>query len=163
MGILDLLFRNKDSSRVDYEHALVTATTAGETGKPNDVAADYVEMTGRMGYMVMDELIVKILSNNEYFQPLLFLFSQLNSTINLDKHEAKLKRIRLEKIITMMRLTMPEEMYEANGYETLATVRMFGHDRINEALNGWKGHLVTEQVKKIEVRTPQENKGWLRR
>lgn len=153
-------FRGKDSSRVEYERALVTTTTAGETNKPSDPASDYIEMTGKMGYMVMDEIVIKILSENPYLQPLLFLFSQLNSTGKLDKHQAELKRIRLEKIITMMRLTMPEAMYEANGYETLATVRMFGHDRINEAVDGWKGHLVTEQVKKIEVRTPHEKRGF---
>jgi len=49
---------------------------------------------------------------------------------------ADLKRIRLDNHITLLKLTMDPDVYEANGLEMLEGERMYGHDRISGAEEG---------------------------
>lgn len=161
MGILSAInpFKHKD----EESHALrfQRDLTRAEVEKPTSPEADYIAMVGKMGFMVMDENLINFLYSNPILHPLIPVFSPVNATIKLDKHQSELKRIRLENMLTVMKLTMAPNVYDANGLEILDGLRLYGHDRVSEAFEGWKGHLVTEQVKVIETRTP-EKKGWFR-
>lgn len=163
MGVLSALnpFKHKEDTSLQFKRDLTTAAVHGDAAKPNSPEADYLAMVGKMGFMVMDENIINFLYSNSLLHPFIPVFSPLNSTIKLDKQQAELKRIRLENFIVERKLTMPPETYDSNGLEVLDGLRIFGHDRVSEAMDGWKGHLVTEQVKVIETRTP-EKKGWFR-
>ena len=155
MGILDL-FRKKDDGGLEFERNLALASEAGDSQKPTSPEADYAAMIGKMGFMIMDENVINFLYKNKVLHPYLFTFSPVNSTIKLSKHQSELKRIRLENQVVMTKLTMPPELYEANGMEIMDGVRLYGHDRVSEAEEGWKGHLVTEQVKVIDIKTTKE-------
>lgn len=163
MGLLNRLnpFKQKDDVGLQFRRELILAEASGEAARPHSPEADYVAMVGKMGFMVMDENIINFLYSNPLLHPFIPVFSPINATIKLDKRQEDLKRIRLENFLVERKLTMPPDVYDANGLEILDGLRIFGHDRISEAADGWKGHLVTEQVKVIETRS-QEKKGWLR-
>ena len=113
-------------------------------------------MTRKIGYLTIDETVLNFLNDNPELRPLLAPFSPLNSTIILNKHEASLKRIRFENLFALLKLTMEPATYEANGFEVLEGLRMYAHDRVSEAEEGWKGHLCTENVKRIEAHTEKK-------
>lgn len=151
-------FKKRDSDKINFERN-IQLTAADNQMKQNSPEADYIAMMGKMGYMVMDENFINLLFSNEMLHPLIPVFSPLNATIKLDKQQAELKRIRLENFISMLKLTAPPEVYNSNGMEVLDGMRLFGHDRVSEAVEGWKGHLVTEQVTKIQTQQLKEKTG----
>ena len=152
----------KDDGELEYTRGLVQAEVAGDAGKPP--ASPEMEawnLETKMKFMIKDEDVSNFLLQNKCLQPLVPVFSPVNATIKLGKQQEALKRIRIENMITLMKLTMSPRTYEARGLEVLEGLRLYGHDRVSEAAEGWKGHLVTEQVKVIETRT--EKKGWFHR
>lgn len=144
------LFAKKDSHVLDFgrDVACGDASSGGQGNAENE----YIAMVAKMGYLVMDERVVSFLSNNPCMQPLLPVLSPVNSTTKLSGHEAELKRIRIENMFTMMKLTMEPEIYEANGMEMLDGLRLYAHDRVNDAVDGWKGHITTEQTRRYSVK-----------
>ena len=143
------LFKKKDDGHLEYQRALVCSDAANTHSPPEQ---EYAAMVGKMGYLVMDERLIEFLFSNPCLQPLIAVLSPVNSTTKLDKHEAELKRIRIENIFTMLKLTMDPKIYEANGMEMLDGLRMYAHDRVNDAADGWKGHIVTEQTRRYTFR-----------
>ena len=43
---------------------------------------------------------------------------------------------------------MDPQVYNANGLEWLEALRMYGHDRISGAEDGWIGHIATETTRR---------------
>lgn len=150
-------FKKRDNDFLQFERGLIASEVAGDSARPTNPEADYINMMGKLGPMILDENVVNFLHRFTILHPLIPVFSPLNATIKLDKKQAELKRIRIDNMITELKLTMPVEVYDANGMEILDGLRLFGFDRVSEAVDGWKGHLTTEQVKVI--RTEQEKKG----
>lgn len=143
----------KDNAGFEFPQNMALAGTGGDPQQPNSAVEEVMEMTRRIGYLTMDEQIIALCAGNKKLQPFLPIFSPLNNTIFLSKDQAMIKRIRLENFCTMMKLTMAPEDYEANGYELIEALRLHGHDRISGAVEGWIGHLCTENARKIEVTT----------
>ena len=147
----------KDDPGFEFRQSLALQEAAGDANRPGNPLEEIAEMTRKIGYLTVDETIINLCQSNKPLNPLLAPFSPLNSTINLSKHEAGLKRIRFENLFSIMKLTMCPEDYEANGFEVIEGLRMYAADRVSEAQEGWKGHLCTENVKRTEVHT--EKKG----
>lgn len=148
-------FKKDDSDKINFARNMQTTAIDAKLRQTNP-ESEYIQMIGKLGYMVMDENVINFLYQNEVLHPFIPVFSPLNATIKLDKKQAELKRIRLENFIAMRKLTMPAEIYDSNGLEVIDGIRLFGHDRVSEAQDGWKGHLVTEQVTRIETRNVKE-------
>ena len=147
----------KDPNKLQFRRNLAISESV-ESARRSNPEAEYLQTIGKMGYMVMDERVIDLLFSNPSLQSLGPVYSPVNATIRLSKQEAALKRIRIENHITMLKLTMHPDLYEGNGMEILEGLRLFGFDRVSEAEAGWKGHLVTEQVKKIEISTDKNEK-----
>jgi predicted nucleotidyltransferase len=143
-----LPFRKKKDSGIDYKRSLAVTS---EQYSPTDSEKDYEFVLGKLQAMLKDENVDAVLKDS-ILEDFIFITSHVNSTINLDKKQAELKRLRLEQFVILKKLTMSQDDYESNGLESLMALRMYCHDRINETVNGWKGHLVTEQVKVIETK-----------
>jgi hypothetical protein len=142
------IFGKKDDGHLEFKRQVV----CNESMKNDNTAEnDYINATGKMGYLLYDEQVTGLLFDNKALQPLIPVLSLVNSTTKLSPHQADLKRIRMDNFFTMMKLTMDPKTYEANGMEMLDGLRMFGHDRVSDAEEGWKGHITTEQTRRISV------------
>jgi hypothetical protein len=149
------LFHREDKG-LEFRQTLIHQEQQVDANRPGSAMEDLVEMTRKIGYLTIDENIINFLHNNASMHPLLAPFSPLNSTIILNKQQASLKRIRFENLFSILKLTMEPSTYEANGFEVLEGLRMYAHDRVSEAEEGWKGHLCTENVKRIEAHTEKK-------
>jgi len=146
----------KDDPGFEFRQNLALQECVADGNRPGNPLEDIAEMTRKIGYLTIDEQIIGLCQQNKSLNPLLAPFSPLNSTIILDKHQAGLKDIRFENLFSIMKLTMKQEDYEANGFEVIEGLRMYAHDRVSEAREGWKGRLCTENVKRTEVHTEKK-------
>jgi hypothetical protein len=145
LGIKDKIFgRNKDA--IEFRKAKELAIHQTETANPG--ADEYLELTNRAGFLITDQVAIGVLLDNPGLHSLVPILSPTNSVIKLSRYEADIKRLRLENHIALLKLTMDPKTYEANGLEVLEGFRMYGHDRISGADEGWIGHIATETTRR---------------
>lgn len=144
MGLLDKL-RGKDTSYIEFKRNERLAVSAGEAQTTG--VEEYQELTNRAGFLITDQIAIGPLLENKSLSSLIPILSPTNSVIKLSNHEADIKRIRLDNHIALLKLCMEPEVYEANGLEILEGYRMYGHDRISGAEEGWIGHIATETTR----------------
>lgn len=137
--------RGKDPSYIDFKRQQVLTVEQGEAQNPN--AQEYIEAAAKAGLLISDQIATQVLLDNPSLSSLIPVLSPTNSVIKLNGHEADLKRIRLENHVCLLKLTMPPELYRGNGLEVLEGFRLYGHDRISGAMDGWIGHIATETTK----------------
>lgn len=145
---------SKDKSYIEFKRQKEMAVVANES--QNEGTQEYVELTNRAGFLITDQISIGPLLENRNLHSLIPILSPTNSVIKLSKHEAGLKRLRLDNHIALLKLTMEPETYEGNGLEMLEGYRMYGHDRISGAEEGWIGHIATETTRRHVF---QEQKG----
>lgn len=149
VGILDKI-RGKDGGAIEFKRSQRLAISQTENQNPG--TDEYMELTNRAGFLITDQIAIGVLIDNKNrvsaLQSLIPILSPTNSVIKLSKHQADLKRIRLDNHIALLKLTMPPEVYEANGFEMAEGFRMYGHDRISGAEEGWIGHIATETTRR---------------
>ena len=154
MGILD---RKKKPDR-DEEYAQAAALT--EQGRHETTPQEYLQSLGRSVYMVMDPDVSSIFNDEEkvQFQALLPAFSHLNRTTNIGKKEAELLELDYEYLTLIHKLNMNEDEYETTGWALLESLKIFAKGIISDAFHGWKGRLVTEQIKIIRTELEKKKK-----
>jgi len=141
-----LPFGRKDESYIDYKRQEKLTVAANEGQNPG--TDEYAELTNRAGFLITDAINSDVLLSNRCLNSLVPVLSPTNSVIKLSRYQSDLKRIRLDNHITLLKLTMDPDIYEANGLEMLEGERMFGHDRISGAEEGWIGHIATETTRR---------------
>lgn len=145
MGLIDKL-RGKDNAYIEFKRAKELAVTSNETQQEGGTQ-EYLELTARAGFLITDQIAIEPLLENPNLRSLVPILSPTNSVIKLSRHEADLKRTRLDNHIALLKLCMDPEVYEANGLEMVEGYRMYGHDRISGAEEGWIGHIATETTR----------------
>jgi hypothetical protein len=153
LGAVKRIFGGNDPGFEFRQNLALQAAADNPQGQPGNPIDDAIDTQRRISYLTVDTNVIGLCYNNKALQPLLAPLSPLNSTIILDKRQADLKRIRMENYFAMLKLTMDPTDFEANGFETIEGLRLYAHDRVNEAVDGWKGHLCTENVRRMEVQT----------
>jgi hypothetical protein len=142
--IIGKLF-GKDKSYIDFKRQERLAIQQSENQNPG--TDEYTELTNRAGYLITDQISMNVLLENRNLNSLVPVLSPTNSVIKLSKQQADLKRIRIDNHIALLKLCMDPDVYEANGLEILEGYRMYGHDRVSGAEEGWIGHIATETTR----------------
>lgn len=145
----------QDKEYIDFKRQERLAIAAGESQQPG--TDEYVESTNRAGFLITDQVAISVLLENRNLMSLVPILSPTNSVIKLSKREAALKRQRLDNHICLLKLCMDPNVYEGNGLEMLEGFRMYGHDRISGAEEGWIGHIATETTKVHKFREEKEH------
>jgi len=132
----------------------VANVTVGQPEAP--LTKEYVESLGRSVFMIMDPEVITMLVNDRQLKNLLPAFSHLNRVTNIGKgregaREAELLFLKYKILLIRHKLAMTEDQYEKMGWETLESLEIFARSIISDAREGWKGRLVTEQLKKVTV------------
>lgn len=144
--LVNKLLRKNDSTALEFKRQERLAIHQGESQEPG--SQEYMELTNRAGFLLNDQPLMDFLMSTPSLSDLEPILSPTNSPIKLSKYQAELKRIRLDNFITLKKLTMDPKVYNANGLEWLESLRMYGHDRISGAEEGWIGHIATETTRR---------------
>ncbi len=145
----------KDKAGFEFTQNCALQETANEANRPSSID-EGVEQNRRIAYLTRDENAINFFLANKGLEEFSLYASPLNTTVKLDKKQEKLARIRLENAIIKKKLLMNARDYEANGFEIMGAIRDFGHFRISGAVEGWIGHLCTENVKQLKVTASQK-------
>lgn len=138
--------RGVNPDRIEFQRAQRLAVTQNETASPG--TEEVLELTNRAGFLITDEKVLDLFTMNPCLNSLVPIASPTNSVIKLSRHEADLKRIRIDNHISLLKLTMDPKVYNANGLEILEGSRMFLLDRVSGAEEGWIGHIATETTRR---------------
>lgn len=156
------LFGRKDEGKLEYTRNVVTATAAGEAQQQESPEIEYLQMMARIGYLTVDENVVRWLFDHPNFHPLIAPLAPVNRTTVLTKQQADINRLDFEILFTMMKLTMPPEVYEQGAMELFQGFRIFANNQINDAVEGKKLIALTQVAKRVEIELP-EKKGWFKK
>ena len=152
----------RDQGKLEYKRNKDLAIVAGEMQQPDNPEIEYLQMMARIGYLTVDENVVKWLFDHPQFHPLIQALAPVNRTTVLTAQQAEINRIDFEILFTMMKLTMPPDVYEQGAMEHFQGFRIFANNQINDAVEGKKLIALTQVSKRIEIDT-KEKKGWLNR
>jgi hypothetical protein len=147
MGILDL-FRKKDTSAFEFSAAAAHQDIANPNTSP---AQDYVDTVGKIGYLLNSPTMEQFFMTNKYMQVFIPAFQSVNRTTKLSNHEAEIMWLDFQIAFTMAKLTMPPDVYEAGAMGMFQSLEILASTQITDGKEGWKGHLITEQVRRIDV------------
>lgn len=150
------LFSRKDPEKLAYKREVVTATIHGESARPDDPATEYMKDLQKLSYLTVDELVANWLMNNPQFHALIAPAAPVNRTTWLSKKQAEIAYLDLKILISMMKLTMDPDVYEAGGMEMLQSIEMFIINIINDAVEGRKLLACTVVSKQIAITTDQK-------
>jgi len=156
------LFGKKDEGALAYKRDVNTAVVAGDAQQQDSPEMAYLQMMARVGYLTVDENVVKWLFDHKQFHPLIAALAPVNRTTWLTKQQAEINRIDFEILFTEMKLTMRPDIYEQGVMELLQGFRIFANNQINDAVEGKKLAALTQVAKRIEIET-EKKKGWLGR
>jgi hypothetical protein len=139
---------------------ILARIVAGEAMK-QVTTEDYYQYMGQIYYLVKDEETQTILRTDPNMKVLMPALSHLLRTSNFtDKLVVKEMKLRWRRAcrIQLMVMNSPNLVSQAK-FDCWCN---FGYAAIEDAVEGWRGRLVTERIKtyKVESTTPQRKK-WL--
>lgn len=154
------LFGRKDEGKLAYKREVVAATVAGEAQQQDNPEIKYLQMMARIAYLTVDENVVRWLFDHPDFHPLIAALAPVNRTTILSKQQADINRLDFEILFTMMKLTMPPEVYEQGAMELFQGFRIFANNQVNDAIEGKKLVALTQVAKRIEIETDKQKRFW---
>lgn len=149
--------------KLEYKQSIQAATLQNEAQQPESPEMIYLQMMARIGYLTVDENVIKWLFSHPEFHSLIAALAPVNRTTHLTQHQAELNRIDFEILFSELKLTMPPDVYEAGAMEYLQGLRIFANNQINDAIEGRKLIALTQTAKRIELETAEKKKGFLQR
>lgn len=157
------IFGRKDEGKLEYTRTAGATALQGEVNQQSSPEMEYLQMMARIGYLTVDENVVKWLFDHPAFHPLIAPLAPVNRTTWLTKEQGEINRLDFEILFTMMKITMRPDLYEQGAMEIFQGFRIFANNQINDAIEGKKLIALTQVAKRIEVDTREKKQGWFNR
>ena len=148
MGLLDIL-KGTNKKREAFEFSAAAAQQ--ELANPSSNAQEYVDTIGKLGYLFETTAMQDFFMNNRNMRVFIPAFQTVNRTTNINEHEAQIMWLDFQTLFTMVKLTMPPDDYEQGAMAMFQSLEILASTIITDAKNGWKGHLATENVRRLDV------------
>lgn len=155
LGILDK-FRHRDDRAFEFSAAAAQQDLANPTN--SNQAQEYVDTVGRLGYLFDSPIMQSFFMDNPRMRVFIPAFQTVNRTTNLSSHEAEIMWLDFQILFTMVKLTLPPDIYEQGAMSMFQSLEVLAGTIITDGKNGWKGHLATENVRRLDVAlNPKKN------
>jgi hypothetical protein len=155
--------KKKKEEEDAVEHAR-NVTYAEESRPMSEEDRAMIYSLGRSVYMIKDpDLDSWLLDSENKLRNTYPAFSMVNRTTNIGQQDREIMMLDYEYLLLINKLNMNEDEYENKGWASLAAMEIYARYMLNDSFHGWKGRLVTEQIKKIVTEIEKtKKKGWLR-
>lgn len=134
--------RQEEEARAQRRHEVAVAHTANR--QMNMSSKQQLDSLGRAYYLQEDENVLHVLQ--EQCPELLPAFSRLNATSNIENpKDREVMQLRYEDLLLHQEMDLGDE----GDIETLSLIkslRINGEFRIMDAIKGYRGRLVTEEI-----------------
>lgn len=129
---------------------------AASVGMPDEIA-----MLGQVHYLLKDEDVAKLLTERKEYRVLIPALSHLNRTSSLSAFEANIIKRRIKLAADIVLFTKKHKNINLEEVAFLQSLLVYASASANDAINGWRGRLITERTRTYRVETPtQEKKGF---
>lgn len=155
MGIFNL-FKPKDDRAFEFSAAAAQQDLANPANTQN--SQEYVDTLGKIGYLLDSPTMQEFIMTNPYMRLLAPAFQAVIRTTNTNRFQAELMQMDYQILFCMAKLTMPPHVYEQGAMTLLQSLEVYSNSIVFDTIEGWKGHLCTENVRKIEVGLNQRKK-----
>lgn len=152
----------KKDKKPDPDDEYQRAASLSEISRENQSEqqrADFLYSLGRSIYMIQDPILVNVLLEDDEFKAMYAAFSQLNRTTNIGNLDRELLLLDYEALLLINKLNMDEDKYENLGWAKMEALKIFARYMVSDSFHGWKGRLVTEQIKIIRTELEKKKKG----
>ena len=149
MGLKERIFGKKDDTAFQFSAAAAQTDLAN----PNNTTLqqDYIDTVGKIGYLLDSPTMQQFFADNEEFRPLIPAFQNVIRTTKINSREAEIMwlgyKILALKLKADLASTHPYKDYTA----IFMSLEILFESIISDAKEGWKGHLTTEQVRRLDV------------
>lgn len=149
--------KKKEEEEEQYKREMALADQSRQS---MPMTEDYIASLGRSVYMVMDPEVTALLNNprKSYLKTLIPAFSHLNRVSRIGKTEAEILELDYEFLMLIHKINMSEDEYESKGWAELEALKIYARHIIHDSFGGWKGNLVTEQIKTIRTELEKTKK-----
>lgn len=141
----------ENPERAEYKRQVVYADLTNPNQRTQQ--DEYLELQQKAGFTMYDPIVTQILFDNEYFKDFLIALSSINSLICRKKLSLELAHIRWDGFVLFKKACMPRAIARSYGFERIAAIRIFGHDRIDGTDEGWVGKITTQNSSVRVIRT----------
>jgi hypothetical protein len=148
LGFLKV-FRKKDDTAFQFSAA--AAQTDLSNPNQNNPEVDQIETLGKIRHLLNSPVMERFFLENKYMRVFIPAFESVNRTTKINNHEAEIMWLDFQILFLMAKLTMPPDVYECGAMTMFQSLEIAASTIITDAKDGWKGHLLTEQVRRLDV------------
>ncbi len=146
------VFWGRENKKLEFNRTYALTEAARDSQGSADPANDYLMALGKFGYLVGDDRIPTFVSQNPAYNALIPALSPVNRTTkHISKRDAHIAWLDFQILFTMLELTMRPEDCETGAMEILQGFEIFANTQISDGFEGWKGNILTQQVKVSRV------------
>lgn len=147
----------KQRQREFREHLELAKAAGKSQGRAmNERGREQIQSLGRAFFLLKDENVLNLIAQ---YKPELFpIFSSLNPTSKIEKdRDRELFELYLDDVILHEEMTLGDNA-EPPELQFLKSLRYYGRFRILDAMQGYRGKLVTEEIERTFVHTTEPKK-----
>lgn len=149
MGLKERIFGKKDDLAFQFSAAAAQTDLANPNNSP--ASQDYVDAAGRIGYLLDSPELQQLFVNHPELNPLSPAFQSVIRTTKVNSIEAERMWLRY-KIATLKLKADLASKYPQRDYSAIfMALDILFESIITDAKEGWKGHLSTESVRRLDV------------
>ena len=149
MGLKERIFGKRDDSAFQFSAGAAQSDLANPNNSPN--GNDYVDVAGRIGYLLDSPELQHLFTNHQELNPLLPAFQSVIRTTKINAIEAERMWLRY-KIATLKLKADLASSYSQRDYSAIfMSLDILFESILSDAKDGWKGHLSTESVRRLDV------------
>lgn len=147
MGILSVLRPKKDDTAFQFS----AAAAQSDLQNPQNNPEEQLETLTKISHLLTSSIMEKFFLEHPHMQALIPAFDRVNRTTKITQHEAEIMWLDFKILFIKMKLTMPTEIFEQGATAFFSSLEILANSIITDARDGWKGHLLTEQVRRLDV------------
>lgn len=130
-----------------------------EIARGESVGDDY-DRALRNSYMILDLNLINQMLKDPDLKPLYPAFSFVNRTSKVGDREREILWLDYDYLFLLRKLSITKESYDFDKWIALEALRLSVPYFLSDA-QGWKGRLLTEQIKIIRAQVEKKKRGWL--
>jgi hypothetical protein len=148
LGLKDL-FRKKDETAFNFS----AGAAQQDLGNPNQTTPEQeaIETAGKIAYLLDSETMKQFFHDNPDFRVFIPAFQSVIRTTKINNHEAEMMWLNFKIMFLMKKAEMPKKLYAQGAMTLFQSLTILADSIITDAKDGWKGHLTTENVRRLDV------------
>lgn len=149
MGLKERIFGKKDETAFQFSAAAAHTDLANPSNSSSE--QEYIATIGKIGYLLDSPTMTQFFQDNPQMQVFIPAFQNVIRTTKITNHEAEVMWIDFKILFLMKKATIPPHMYNESMMAMFQSLSILADSIISDAKDGWKGHLTTEQVRRLDV------------